>query len=546
MADFELEDKSGNRYRIRKGAGPKFWHPENLGAGSSLLADNLLSAMPANGLQQAHNHFYFGTLHDIPNLPSGPQAALSTALSNSYLTIEKIGTALAINDDEPDPRNELRVKIRNALMAIVAGERAEAAMYQKQMDKETTVMKGVIYTGAFMQGVGSSAWGMVVWLKEVSDVVNPFVKMQHHARALQAAWESDDFSKTYSETYVKGEKRELVEALGFDPSQITEQQIDEAMAMANLVIEDPGLRDMLYQFVKDYAEAQHAIEITNVAGTAAFELILTIIMAAVTGGVGAVAAIGSKAHLIKKFQKVGDLLSDFAKATRKLKLEGKKRKAKGNSAKFSDMETDQVQAKKTDAHGAETGPKNSANATVPKSVPMTQEKYDEIINLERGNRPNDVGEYLSKDYVDSHLNKFKEEGGAFIVIEEWISAPEYTSFPKDGKFVGLSSEMDQVVTKYKDSGGDWRVLRDELNLGENTDLSSAKISYVKLSPNDPSFEYSMPNGNERGAYEHEWVPGGLTKSGTSEATLSGGDRIIHNNNVDNLKKNSGLVVEPLQ
>jgi hypothetical protein len=127
------------------------------------------------------------------------------------------------------------------------------------------------------------------------------------------------------------------------------------MAMANLVIEDPSLRDMLYQFVKDYAEAQHAIEITNVAGTAVFELILTIIMAAVTGGVGAVAAIGSKAHLIKKFQKVGDILSDFAKATRKMKLEGKKRKAKGNSAKFSDMEADQVQAKKTDAHGAETG-----------------------------------------------------------------------------------------------------------------------------------------------------------------------------------------------
>jgi len=379
MADFELEDKHGNRYRIRQGAGPKFWHPENLGAGSSLLADNLLSAMPANGLQQAHNHFYFGTLHDIPNLPSGPQAALSTALSNSYLTIEKIGTALAINDDEPDPRNELRVKIRNALMAIVAGERAEAAMYQKQMDKETTVMKGVIYTGAFMQGVGSSAWGMVVWLKEVSDVVNPFVKMQHHARALQAAWESEDFTKTYSETYVKGEKRELVEALGFDPTQITEQQIDEAMAMANLVIEDPSLRDMLYQFVKDYAEAQHAIEVTNVAGTAAFELILTIIVAAVTGGVGVVAAVGSKAHLIKKFQKVGDLLSDFAKATRKLKLEGKKRKAKGNTAKFSDMETDQVQAKKTDAHGAEDGKVSKAKEKTEKEVVLEARQRQEAM-----------------------------------------------------------------------------------------------------------------------------------------------------------------------
>jgi hypothetical protein len=102
-------------------------------------------------------------------------------------------------------------------------------------------------------------------------------------------------------------------------------------------------------------EAQHAIGITNVAGTAAFELILTIIVAAVTGGVGAVAAIGSKAHLIKKFQKVGDLLSDFAKATRKLKLQGKKRKAKGKTAKYTDLDADQVHDKKTDPHGAEDG-----------------------------------------------------------------------------------------------------------------------------------------------------------------------------------------------
>ena len=449
MADFELEDKSGNRYRIRKGAGPKFWHPENLGAGSSLLADNLLSAMPANGLQQAHNHFYFGTLHDILNLPSGPQAALSTALSNSYLTIEKIGTALAINDDEPDPRNELRVKIRNALMAIVAGERAEADMYQKQMDKETTVMKGVIYTGAFMQGVGSSAWGMVVWLKEVSDVVNPFVKMQHHARALQAAWESEDFTKTYSETYVKGEKRELVEALGFDPTQITEQQIDEAMAMANLVIEDPSLRDMLYQFVKDYAEAQHAIEITNVAGTAAFELILTIIMAAVTGGVGAVAAIGSKAHLIKKFQKVGDLLSDFAKATRKLKLEGKKRKAKGNTAKFSDMETDQVQAKKTDAHGAEDGKVSKKDLkTNPKDIraaaqnwpPEKKARFDIADQFYKEAGYKDYDNHLRGIDFDSEVEVITLNKGTKLYQYSYID--EDTGLPKTGSYFYSDSKVD--------------------------------------------------------------------------------------------------------
>ncbi len=265
--------------------------------------------------------------------------------------------------------------------------------------------------------------------------------MQHHARALRAAWESDDFSKTYSETYVKGEKRELVEALGFDPTQITEQQIDEAMAMANLVIEDPSLRDMLYQFVKDYAEAQHAIEITNVAGTAAFELILTIIMAAVTGGVGAVAAIGSKAHLIKKFQKVGDLLSDFAKATRKLKLEGKKRKAKGNTAKFSDMETDQVQAKKTDAHGAEDGRITaSTNKTNNESNKSTEPEW-----LRRLDAGNDFNKAQAPNYPNSEVYIDKPAGDGYYRLDSYN--PESGEIVSR-KFTQLSEVQDQTALNY--------------------------------------------------------------------------------------------------
>ena len=476
MADFELEDKHGNRYRIRQGAGPRFWHPENLGAGSSLLADNLLSAMPANGLQQAHNHFYFNVLIKIPNLPCRPQDALCSALSNSYLTIEKIGTALAINDDEPDPRNELRVKIRNALMAIVAGERAEAAIYQKQMDKETTVMKGVIYTGAFMQGVGSSAWGMVVWLKEVSDVVNPFVKMQHHAKALQVAWESEDFSKTYADTYVKGEKRELVEALGFDPTTITEQQIDEAMAMTSLVMDDPNVRGMLYQFTKDYAEAQHAIEVTNVIGSAVFEIILAIVMAAVTGGVGVVAAVGSKAHLIKKFQKVGDLLQDFAKATRSLKRQAKKRKTKGNQN--AALPVEKVEAKKTDAHGAEDGKPSEVAAIAkvspakvewsssgpiglivqdPRDYPVGKEMYEGL--LSKGVEP-DLALTISRELLESGVAepipiKLTEGDKLYKVVPKnggppssnspyFMSEDVLQNLPSDPKMAGSKLGLPQV------------------------------------------------------------------------------------------------------
>ena len=156
-----------------------------------------------------------------------------------------------------------------------------------------------------------------------------------------------------AETYLSGEKRELVEAIGFDPSQITQQQIDEAIAMTDLVLNDETLRDILYRFVKDYAGAQHAIEITEVAGSGAFELILTNIVAAVTGGAGVVAAVGSKMHLVRKFNKVGDLLADFAQATKRIK--NRKKAFNGKNTGPGNLESVDGSVKKTDAHGAETG-----------------------------------------------------------------------------------------------------------------------------------------------------------------------------------------------
>ena len=360
MAGYEFEDTNGNRYRITQGAGPGYVHPENIGAGSPMIASELLKNVPFDTLVAANDHFWISVLSKMKDVTLRPGEALSNAIASSYLTIEKIGTAIAADNEVEDPRGMLPVQIQQALTEIIAGERAEAAMYERQMEKESTFSKGLIYTGAFMTGIGTSVWGALKWVKEVSDVVNPVVKIYHQAKAIQAGWESEDFYSTYSATYMQAEKRELVEALGFDPTAISAQQIDEAIAMASMVMDDPMLQHMLYQFVKDYAEAQHAIEITEVAGSGAFELILTIILAAVTGGAGVVAAIGSKAPLIRKFRKVGDLLSDFAKATRKLKIQSKQRKAKGKPADFKDLETSETTAKK-----GKSGPEGDQSKTPP-------------------------------------------------------------------------------------------------------------------------------------------------------------------------------------
>lgn len=160
-----------------------------------------------------------------------------------------------------------------------------------------------------------------------------------------------------------------------------------------------------------------------------------------------------------------------------------------------------------------------------------------VLAYSKGLRPDPVS-YLSAEYISNHINKFKNEGAGFIVIKSWTEGgnPLYTKLPSR-KFVGLRSEMDEVITKYKASGNDWKVLRDELNLGSSTNLSGEEIYYVKIDGNDSRFNFDIPNGNEGGAIAGEWIPGGYTKNGVAEAALVGSENIIHNKDINQLLNN---------
>ena len=103
--------------------------------------------------------------------------------------------------------------------------------------------------------------------------------------------------------------------------------------------------------------------------------------------------------------------------------------------------------------------------------------------------------------------------------------------------------MDDVIKKYEDTS-DWKVLRDELNLGDGVDLSKDKIMYVKIDPGDTRFKYEIPTGNEPGAIPGEWVPGGKTKSGTTEAALVGSEKITHDKSLagyENMFTNTRII-----
>ncbi|WP_337075987.1 RHS repeat-associated core domain-containing protein, partial [Aeromonas veronii] len=186
-------------------------------------------------------------------------------------------------------------------------------------------------------------------------------------------------------------------------------------------------------------------------------------------------------------------------------------------------------------------PNNTANAVKPADIPITQEKYDEIINLERGYRPENPRSYLPDEYVTAHEKLFEEQGGGFIQVADWLNPDSrYKSLP-NGKFVGLNSEVESIATKaskFEDPMEKARFLNEKLALGLDNDglkvVANSELYYIRIKPNDPRFSYKMPTGNEPGALQNEWVPGGKTKGGLSEAALDGANQIKHDGDINKL------------
>ena len=140
-------------------------------------------------------------------------------------------------------------------------------------------------------------------------------------RQLSAAWDSyssdtQEWGAEYVKAINKAEHKELVEALGFDPAKLTPELLAEAYEITGYIFDDPDSRALVLQFAKDYANAQDRLEWAEFAGGALFEIILSAIIVAATGGLG-IAAVGAKStrHL-GKLKELGEI---FRKLTAKLK-----------------------------------------------------------------------------------------------------------------------------------------------------------------------------------------------------------------------------------
>ena len=141
---------------------------------------------------------------------------------------------------------------------------------------------------------------------------------------------------------------------------------------------------------------------------------------------------------------------------------------------------------------------------------------------------------MNEDYIADHISRLNQEGGLFIMRRSDINNLAYQNLV-DRKFIGLKSEMEAVLQRYRASNGNKQVLIDELDLGENYFNRINDEFYIVEVKTNSHFEFDIPNGNESGAYSDLWVPGGYTKHGTFEVVISNSKNFKHNNDFNTYK-----------
>ncbi|MDN3639400.1 hypothetical protein QWY82_11345 [Simiduia curdlanivorans] len=361
-----LTDSQGQRYRLTHGWGSDTCSNKNLFRGPG-QAQAFIGELAREQTTEIYQTFFGGTDH-LPRHLCTPQVnvgvingpsiftqvrsnndRIADAIERSQLIIEKDNSLQPVADD----RAILRVKIKQALNEILIAERAETAKIDEEFQKLSYFGKDLALRWASLKGLGGAAWDLAKWIKEVNDLTSMQLRLYRYAKNAATASGTENFYDTFTSLNLDAELRELIDVLGFDPTKVSLDDIKKALDLADQVTSDGPLMRDIGIFIKDFALSQHRLEVAEFGGAAAFEIILTAILTALTGGVGlgVAIAIASKARLIRQFEKLGKLLSEFAIANKKVGkylADKAKRGAKSVKRSFDDVKTDTPAQTKTD------------------------------------------------------------------------------------------------------------------------------------------------------------------------------------------------------
>ena len=237
--------------------------------------------------------------------------------------------------------SDARAELQAVLDEILAAERAEAAQLQAIQDQRSAFSNYLHRQLAVGNGFFLGAWGLLKTAKEFSDLVNPFTAFSN---ALRSAWqarasEGETWLAAYNRQFSAEQHRELVEALGFDPSSITREQLAEAYELACFIYEDGPSKAMLGRFAVDYAKAQNVEEVAEFSGGALFEIVLAALLIVFTGGIGLAARGAASVSYLDKLARLGNAFRRLGAALKRARIRrGGRATGSGTGARTVEVE----------------------------------------------------------------------------------------------------------------------------------------------------------------------------------------------------------------
>ncbi|TAA47784.1 hypothetical protein [Corallincola spongiicola] len=335
-----------------------------------------------------------------------------------------------------------RSQIATTFDAILADERAESAKLEQEYQALNPIEKAIKFEWYRTKGFWNAGVGMLEFINNGYDAVAPTSQLR---RGLAAAWETfdtetDDWLGTFADNWQDSNHEALVKALGFDPSAITKEMLAEAYEVASFIYDDAETKALLLKFGADYGKAQHMLELAELSGGAAFEIVLTAVLAALTGGIGAAASIASKMRYLTRLKKLGQLFRVLAKQLKK-KLRFKKKQGRTDQRIDSRIEKpdgaevggiDTAQKSKTIYDANHDAKLNEHHTVVDKHQEKYEQRRDEAIEGGESNRTvgahkakvteakgeRAAANYMEQNHPDAQMVRGFESGTGFDQV--WV------------------------------------------------------------------------------------------------------------------------------
>ncbi|MAR89480.1 MAG: hypothetical protein CML06_01175 [Pseudomonadales bacterium] len=195
---------------------------------------------------------------------------------------------------------DIRQELQKSLDSIVANIRQQTACQEQGWADTPDLMKGVIYTGAAAQGVWDGAVGFVEFMAQAAQILA-------------------QLGLEYADVWgciVSGDIKALQAKL--DRGRELADESVQTMENLFLLLSDADVRAMLYQFAEDYWNAHHSVEQVYLAGSAGSDIVIGLVLGALTGGAGA-AAVAGKA-IARGGQAVSHIMALLRKLIPRLKI----------------------------------------------------------------------------------------------------------------------------------------------------------------------------------------------------------------------------------